>query len=358
MAKSITDLRNSVNESAQIISNQLQGVESNLLGAFIAVIAAAFISNALGIIEYWAPASFILMWIIMINSFVRSYIPPLFRKRDRPEWTLRNWVSTSQLSKWVSISQFLKELFKQLFSERNVFLFITRCKNLVPILRAIGIIFFICFISLVMLAKGTIGTSSGISITIPIITSLFLILLPILWHVALPKIEKSELKTAFSKIGEIGRFSLFGMLFGIFFWILFTSFAVLVLPIWSLVKLSPMYEYNLSALGSWFIVLILVSVTALTLMNYFSASMVRKEMTIALYNLSNILNRINNEVALNQTVNEELCNELESDYVKAKRYEISADDTLMVNFYSLALNKTYLSTLEQKQSETKPETSE
>ena len=345
MAKSITDLKNAVNDSAQMISSQLQGVESNLLGAFIAVIATAFISNALGIIEYWAPASFILMWIIMVNSFVRSYIPPLFRKRDRPERTLRNGVS---------ISQFLEEL----FSERNMFLFITRCKNLVPILRAIGIIFFICFISLVMLAKGTIGTSSGISITIPIITSLFLILLPILWHVALPNLEKSELKTAFSKIGEIGRFSLFSMLFGIFFWILFTSFAVLVLPIWSLVKLSPMYEYNLSALGSWFIVLILVSVTALTLMNYFSASMVRKEVTIALYNLSNILNRINNEVALTQTVNEELYNELESDYVKAKRYEISADDTLMVNFYSLAPNKTYLSTLEQKQSETKSETSE
>jgi len=350
MAKSITDLKNAVNDSAQMISNQLQGVESNLLGAFIAVIATAFISNALGIIEYWAPASFILMWIIMVNSFVRSYIPPLFRKRYRPEWTLRNWVSTSQ---------FLKELFKQLFSERNVFLFITRCKNLVPILRAIGIIFFICFISLVKLAKGTIGTSSGISITIPIITSLFLILLPILWHVALPKIEKSELKTAFSKIGEIGRFSLFSMLFGIFFWILFTSFAVLVLPIWSLVKLSPMYEYNLSASGSWFIVLILVSVTALTLMNYFSASMVRKEMTIALYNLSNILNRINiNEIAPSQTVNEKLYNELESDYVKAKRYEISADDTLMVNFYSLAPNEMYLLSIDQKQSEAKRETSE
>lgn len=351
MAKSITDLKNTVNESAQMISNQLQGVESNLLGAFIAVILSAFVSNVLGIIEYWAPAAFILMWIIMVNSFVRSYIPPLSRKRDRPEWTLGNWVSISQL---------FKELFKQLFSERNMFLFITRCKNLVPILRAIGVIFFICFISLVMLAKGTIKTSSGISITIPIITSLFLILLPILWHVVLPKLEKSELKTAFSKIGEIGRSSLFSMLVWIFFWILFTFFAMLVLPIWSLVKLSPMYEYNLSALGSWFIVLILVSVTALTLMNYFSASMVKKEMTIALYNLSNILNRIN-KVPLSQTISEKLYGELVSDYVKAKRYEISADDTLMVNFYSLVPNETYttyLSRIAQKQSKTKRETSE
>ena len=119
---------------------------------------------------------------------------------------------------------------------------------------------------------------------------------------------------------------------------------------------------NLSALGSLFIVLVLIAVTSVTFMNYFSASMVKKEMTIALFNLSKILNRIN-EVALSQTVNEELNNEefydeLVSDYIKAKRYEVSADDSLMVNFYSLVPNKTYLSTIDQKQCETKNKTSE
>lgn len=351
MAKSITDLKNTVNESTQMISNQLQGVESNLLGAFIAVILSAFVSNVLGIMEYWAPAAFILMWIIMANSFVRSYIPPLFKKRDRQEWGIENWVS--------AVSR-LQELFKEFFSERNVFTFITRCKNLIPILRAIGIIFFICFISLVMLAKGIIGTCSAISMTIPIVTSLFLIFLPIFWHLALLKLEKSDVKTAFSKIGEVGRSALFRMILGIFFMILFAFFATLVLPIWSLVKLFPMYEYNLSALGSWFIVLVLVAVTALTLMNYFSASMVKKEMTIALYNLSNILNRIN-KVPLSQTISERLYGELVSDYAKAKRYEISADDTLMVNFYRLVPNDTYttyLSRIAQKQSRTKRKTSQ
>ena len=351
MAKSITALKNNVNESAQIISSQLQGVDSNLLGAFIAVISSAFISNALGIIEYWAPASFILMWVIMANSFVRSYIPPLRKKRDRQEWVLGNWAA--------AVSR-LQELLKEFLSERNVFIFITRCKNLVPILRAIGIIFFICFISLVMLAKGTIGAYGAISLTLPIVTSLFLIFLPIFWHLALLKLEKGDVKTALSKIGEAGRSALFRMLLGIIFMILFTFFATLVLPVWSLVKLLPMYEYNLSALGSWFIVLVLVAVTALTLMNYFSASMVKKEMTIALYNLSNILNRIN-KVPLSQTISEKLYGELVSDYAKAKRYEISADDTLMVNFYSLVPNEThttYLSRIAQKQSRTKRKTSQ
>jgi hypothetical protein len=126
MAKSITDLRNTVNESTQMISNQLQGVESSLLGAFIAVVLSAFVSNVLGITDYWAPVAFILMWVIMVNSFVRSYIPPLSRKPDSLERTSGDWESITQL---------LKESFRQLFSERNMFLFITKCKNLVPILE-------------------------------------------------------------------------------------------------------------------------------------------------------------------------------------------------------------------------------
>jgi len=341
MAKSVTDPKNTVNQSAQMISSQLQGVESSLLGAFIAVVAAAFVSNALGVIQYWAPASFILLWVIMANSFVRSYVPPFLKKRDRQEWGLGNWM--------VAVSRFQESL-KEFLSERNAFIFVTRCKNLVPILRAIGIIFFICFISLVVLARGTAGACGGTCLPIPVVASLFLIFLPVFWHLALPKLEKSDVKTALTKIGRVGRSTLLKMLLGLAFMVLFTFFATLVLPIWSLVRLLPMYEYNLSALGSWLIVLVLVAVTALTLINYFSASTVKKEMTITLYNLANILNRISmNEVALGQTISEELLyDELARDYAKAKRYEISADDTLMINFYSLVPNKTYLSTIDQQ----------
>lgn len=346
MAKSITDLKNTVNDSAQMISNQLQGVDFSLLGAFIAVISSAFISNALGIIRYWVPASFILMWILLFNSFTKSYVP-WFRKRDRQERIVKTEVAISQS--------------KGLFSERNMFLLTTILKNGVPLFRAIGIIFFISFISLVIHVKEIVENGSSISITIPIITSLLFISLPFLLHFVLLKLEKIDWKTASIKTGfSLWRIIL--LLVPFFFLALFLAVAILVLPIWSLVSLYPIYEYNLSALGSLFIVLVLIAVTSVTFMNYFSASMVKKEMTIALFNLSKILNRIN-EVALSQTVNEELNNEefydeLVSDYIKAKRYEVSADDSLMVNFYSLVPNKTYLSTIDQKQSETKNKTSE
>lgn len=340
MAKSITDLKNTVNESAQMISNQLQGVESNLLGAFIAVILSAFVSNVLGIMEYWAPAAFILMWIILVNSFIKSYLPP-FRQRDRQERTVKSETATSQLA--------------ELFSERNMFSLITRFKNSVPIFKAIGVTFFVTLISLVIHVKGMIEPGSGVSITIPIITSLFLMSLPVLLHLVLLRLEKIDLKAAYRKISEIGCVPLLMILL----LAIFAVFAILVLPVWSLVRLYPIYEYNLSG-WSLFIVLILIAVTALVFINYFSASMVKKEMTIALYNLSNILNRIN-KVPLSQTISEKLYGKLVSDYVKAKRYEISADDTLMVNFYSLVPNETYttyLSRIAQKQSKTKRETSE
>jgi hypothetical protein len=323
MAKSITDLRNSVNESAQMISNQLQGVESNLLGAFIAVIAAAFISNALGIIAYWAPASFILMWIILLNSLIHMLRS---RKRDRQEHTY----------------------------EVAVFLATTTMKNSVPLFKTIGITFFITFISLVTRVKGVIEPSSGISITLPVFTSLLFVSLPFLLHLTLLVLEKTDLRKVFNKIGCFSWLVI--ILLALFF-----SVATLVLPILSLIGLYPLYGYNLSG-SSLFIVLILIAITALTFINYFSASMVKKEMTIALHNLSNILNRINiNEMAPSQIVNKKLYDDLESDYVKAKRYEISADDTLMINFYSLVPNetyKTYLSGVAQKQSKTKRATSQ
>jgi hypothetical protein len=344
MAESITDLKNTVNDSAQMISNQLQGVDSNLLGAFIAVIASAFISNALGIIKYWAPASFLLMWILMFHSFIRSYLP-WFRKQDRQEPTVKSETAIS----------LLKESFEKLFSEPAMFILTTKFKNSAPIFRAIGIIFFITFISLVAHVKAMIEEGSSISLTIPITTSLFLMFLPVLLHLVLLRLEKIDLEMAHNRIREIGCVPLLMIIL----LVLFAFFAILVLPMWSLVKLYPIYEYNLSG-WSLFIVLILLVVTALTFINYFSASMVKKEMTIALYNLSNILNRIN-KVPLGQTISQELYNKLESDYVKAKRYEMSADDSLMVNFYSLVPNetyKTYLSDIAQKQSETKNETSE
>jgi hypothetical protein len=343
MAKSITDLKNTVNESAQMISNQLQGVESNLLGAFIAVIASAFISNALRIIQYWVPASFILMWILLFNSFIQSYVP-WFRKRDRQERIAKTEVAINRI--------------KESSLKLVMFLYTTRLKNSVPMFRAIGITFFISFIALVTYVKGMIKPSSGISITLPIITSLLFISLPFLLHLVLnlvlPRLEKSDLEAVISRIGCL-------RLLIIIFLGLFFGGAILVLPIWSLVRIYPLYEYNLSG-WSLFIVLMLLAVTALTLMNYFSASMVKKEMTIALYNLSNILNRINmNEMAPSQTINKKLYDDLESDYVKAKRYEISADDSLMVNFYSLVPNetyKTYLSSITRKQSKPECETSE
>jgi len=322
MDDKIIELKNAINESAQMISNQLSGVEASLLGAFVAIIASAFISNTLGIIKYWATSSFILMWIIMANSFVQMFLP-LFRSGARQ----KQGAKTEETMNLIAESHF----------ERFAYLFSITAKNSASIFKAIGIIFFVSFITFLMPK-----TYDGISITIPIISSLLFMSLPFTLHLILPKLETSDLKKGFAQIGCFSWIIIILMAF------LF-AVALLVLPILSVINLLPLYTFSFHTLGLFLMVIILQAITALAFINYFSSSMVIKELTVSLFNLSDILNRIK-ELSLNQSINDDVYQELRNNYLKAKHYEISADDSLLVNFYSLRPNTNYLSSLGTKQS--------
>ena len=301
MTDRLTELKNITEQSSQLIGYQLQSIDSSLLGAFVSVIISAFISKTFGLLIYWIPASFFLMWVILLFSLFKSYIP-LMRKRPRNEDT--NKTQTVGL-----------------LSVRNMFLITTRFKNAAPHFKAIGIIFLVSFISLVMYKIGVIKEDATFPIIVPIISSLLFMSLPILNHMAIGKLEKMEGELDFTKIGCLALFIIVVYAFAYIF-------ALLVLPIWSLVIMHPIYIYEPITLLAILVVIFLQVITALTFINYFSASSVRKELTIALFNLSKVLNRIND--LLNQTISDEIYHELKEDYLKAKRYEMSADDTLLV----------------------------
>ena len=169
MEQRFLELKNAINDSAQMIQSQLQGIESNMLGAFVAVIAAAFISNTLGILEYWATSSFILMWIILANSFIRSYLP---------------WFQKHQRGRQIEKTEKTMELITESPFDRTVYLFSITAKNSVPLFRAIGITFFITFITLVIPK-----TYGSISVTIPIISSFLFMFLPLILQSVLNKLE-------------------------------------------------------------------------------------------------------------------------------------------------------------------------
>jgi hypothetical protein len=113
------------------------------------------------------------------------------------------------------------------------------------------------------------------------------------------------------------------------------------------VVLSPIYILAVDTLLSMILVMLLQIITALIFFNYFSASSVRKEMTIALYNMSRVINRIY-ELPTGQSINDDIYQKLRIESINAKRYEMSADDTLLVNFYRLTPNSTYLFSISQE----------
>lgn len=321
-----TELKNATEQRARFISYQLQGIESNLLGAFISVIASAFISNALGLLKYWLPASFILIWLVLINSLVRSYIP-LFKKQKREEV-----LKATKVIKEAQTTDFL--------SKTNLFLIAIKIKNVMPFLKTIGVLFIVSFLSIIAHELGFIEIDADFPIMLPLITSLLFLSLQILGNRAVNLLDKENLKIENKRIGCLGLLITLG-------YTLCFAMAILVLPVWSLVVLYPIYLVAVDTLLSMILVMLLQVITALILINYFSAGSVRKEMTIALFNMSRILNRIN-ELPTGRSVSDEVYQELQSECTKAKRYEMSADDTLLVNFYSLVPNSTYLSSINQE----------
>jgi hypothetical protein len=104
---------------------------------------------------------------------------------------------------------------------------------------------------------------------------------------------------------------------------------------------------GLPSVLSLIVVIFLLAITALAFMNYFSASLVRKEMGIALFNLSNIQNRIEDLLSNQRTISDETYQELRDEYTKAKLYNMAVDDTLLVNYYSVRPNPAYLSKLDR-----------
>lgn len=326
MSDRFTELKNNAQQSSQVIGAQLQSIESSLLGALISIFIPAFISESLDLLIFWIPASFLLMWLLLMYSLFKSLIPrsliPLIRRRNRTEQNGN--VQTAGL-----------------LSDAHKFSITTRFKNSTPVFNSIGVIFLISLLSLVIYKIGLIGEDITFPIRIPLICSLLFMPLPILINRVIAKLEKGEPKLDFTKIGCLGWFLIIVSA-------LVYTIALLVFPVLSFVILRPIYIGGLPCILSILVVIIFQVIVALLFMNYFSASLVRKEMSIALFNLSNIQNRIEDLLSSKQTISDEIYQELRQEYTKAKRYNMTTDDTLLVNYYSITPNPTYRPKLDKQ----------
>jgi hypothetical protein len=350
MADRFTELKNNAYQSSQVIGAQLQGVESSLLGAIIALAISAFVSNALGPLVFWIPASFLLMWILLMNSLLRSLIS--VARTMRPLIPLRLLAILPVPMMWILIRRLLgKSETEQSglaqivtgivgsLSGAGQFQIATALKNVAPLFKSIAAIFSVSFLSLLIYEMGVIGENVAFSIWIPLVSSLLFVSIPIFNNRTITEFEKSKYKLDFTKIRRRGWFRIITVA-------LIYVLTLLVLPIWSFVILHPIATGRLSSdLSMLIAVMSLQWIAILAFMNYFSAGLVRKEMSVAMFHLSNIQNLIE-DLPSNQSLPDDAYQKLREEYGEANRYNMTADDSLLlVNYYSLRASPAYLSKL-------------
>lgn len=321
MTSRFTELKNSAYQSSQVIEAQLQSVESSLLGAAVAVLISALVSGAFGLLVFWIPASFIVLWVLLMLSAFRTVI-----------------LSTRRVRRLFRTGQSDNAQTAGLSPEANLFLLNISFKNAMPVFKTIGVIFLASILSLLIYRIGLIGWFTDFCVTIPLISSLLFLPLPLLVSRVIVELERRQYELDFGRL-SCGAGCLISV--GALVYVL----VLLAFPIWSFVLLHPIYADGLRNNLSLVVVIILLTIVALAFVNYFSASLVRKEMGIALLRLSNIQNRIEGLLTSQGSIPDETYQGLMEEYTEAKRYDMTTDDSLLINYYSLRPNPTYLSEL-------------
>lgn len=316
MTNRLTELKNSACESAGLIGAQLQSVESSVFGAITAIVIAAFISERVGLI-LWVPASFLLVWVLLVLSLIASSVRA--RSRMERDGKVRTMGALSEASR---------------------FLIVTRFKNTTPLLKSIGAVFSVSFLLLLVYQSGVIGRSVAFSIGVPLASSLFFLSLPILTSIVIAKLDKTEPVLDFTGLSW-RPVLLIGVLALVY------VAALLVLPVLSFLALRPVYGGELSSSSLLLVVVFLQAIAALAFMNYFSASLVRREMSEALLRLSAVHDRIEGLLS-NQSISDDVYVEVREQFEQARRYSMAADDTLLINYYSIRPNPSYVSRLAKR----------
>jgi hypothetical protein len=287
-------LNEDIERTSRLIGTQLQSIDSSLLSAFISLVISSFLSKQFGLLLYWIPTSFILMWILLVFSGGISF----FRgKRLTPE--ARQGEHNTKFG-----------------SDRFWFLLLIAFKNEASLFKSIGIIFFISFLSIVLKEMTIIGQDTEFPGLIPVIACLLFMSLPLLNNKVIGELERN--RAALSKL-NLNRLQWSNMVFNGFFYVA----SLFILPIWSLVELR--HIYGLSVVLPMMLVSFLQVVTVITFMNYFSAMSAKKEMTQAMLRLSRLQQQIQDYV-VNQKCSREKHTLTKGLLLESKPYELSCDD--------------------------------
>lgn len=319
--QSLKELRDAVNQSSEHTQRQLQNIQSNIFfGFLLSIVFALGISYLLKIMLYWIPASFLLMYLWALYSFISN--GGKFNRKQL-DTNIEKYHKLEGIKFEIGISYIFK--------------------NISPLINGVSLIYAITLLVLILIANGAIVPNKSFSLIIPSVVAFMYIPIPFFIDNLERYIRQNSFNQSLTQLFELKQkeeatqfkiFILAAILFFLFVYILIIIF----LPLGALLKTYTIVEEIL------FLVLVLILQLSVIIMfgSYFSSLSAKRELSNTITNFADINYQINDAI-LSENITANEIERLKKMYLTAKQYELYIDSSLkFVHFYSLMMHRVYI----------------
>lgn len=320
LKKEFIELRDAVNESAQLTKNQLESIKFQSPLAIVSSLGISFgLVYWLKIAIYWIPASFLIMYLWGLKGLASS------KKSFEPE----------NVEKSIQIKKVLKQ--EQINHGVDWFFL-----NLSNFAKATAIIYGVSLFILIAINQRWIDANQEISMWWPVFALLVYLPVPFLLD-RTKNFIKNSLNNQFEFIesvretfGKSGLSIVLGILKIIFIVILILG--VILAPLVALFQ-------TIGFIQDWLffaLVVILQFISIMILSSYYSGLTASRQLANTLTNYADINYQIN-YLIINKKEDEQQYSRLKRMYLTAKPYDILIDDSIQfLQFYYLIMNRTFM----------------
>ena len=317
------ELRNAVNESAQLTKNQVDSIKfQNPLTILVSVTISLGLVYWLKIAVYWIPASFLIMYLWGLKGLTSS------KKSFDPD----------KVEKSIEI----KKVLKQEQISHGVDWFFTNLSNFA---KATAIIYGVSLFILLAINQNWIESTKEVPMLWPILSMIIYLPLPFLLN-RTNKFIKNILHEPFQFL-EIVRDSFGRKGLSFVLGILKAVFIVVVILGSILAPIVALFQ-TLGLVQDWLFFAIVVIVQFISIMiisSYYSSQTASKHLTNTLTNYADINYQITH-LLLYEKGDEIQYKNLRRMYLTAKPYDLLIDDSMQfLQFYYLIMNRTYVNAI-------------
>jgi hypothetical protein len=338
LKKELIELREMVNQSSEHTQRQLQVIDSNLLiVSLLSLISVLGVSFLFDILVYWIPASFLLIYAWALLSLLSLF---LYLKRNL---RIKNINETTKETKPIDMDDLKLQIswLSKIASSRVIWLF----KVALPWIEAMGIVYLITFISLILVNNNKIRSSTPITSSIPAISAFILFFLSLFSNKVVDYIEEEvkegKVKEFIEKLLLPQEKAKLKVAIGKF---IFLFFLFYVIVYFGLPYLAFQYTRNV-IINIWLFILVFIleCITIIMFASYFNGVSAKKELANSITNFSN-LNYLINDLLLNEEeINENSVQDLKKMFLTAKQYDIIVVNYFgFINIFYPVINSVYL----------------